>query len=272
MTRCFVIQPFDGDAFDKRFDDVIKPAIKTAGLEAYRVDRDPTVTVPIEAIETGIRDSAACLADITTDNPNVWFELGFALACDKPVVLICSALRATKFPFDVQHRTIIRYKTESTSDFDSMRVEIADRLKAIVAKESRVQALAQVSLQATEGLEPHEIAALVLIAESDLDPESFPSAYSLKHNMGQAGFTELAAVLAVKSLRVKGMVEATVVDSQQNESYLGFHLLDAGAEWLIANRNRLVLKKAPKKHMKTQSAHTFDDFPGVAAEDDDLPF
>lgn len=32
---CFVIQPFDGGKFDKRYDDVYKPAIMAAGLDAY---------------------------------------------------------------------------------------------------------------------------------------------------------------------------------------------------------------------------------------------
>ncbi len=71
MTKCFVIQPFDKGPFDKRYDDVLTPAIERAGLQPYRVDRDPSVTIPIEGIETGIRESEACLADITTDNPNV---------------------------------------------------------------------------------------------------------------------------------------------------------------------------------------------------------
>ncbi len=36
MDTCFVIQPFDRDKFDKRFDDVFEPAIRSAGLEPYR--------------------------------------------------------------------------------------------------------------------------------------------------------------------------------------------------------------------------------------------
>jgi len=71
MQTCFVIQPFDGDTFDKRFDEIFAPAIRDAGLEPYRVDRDPDVEVPIDAIETGIQSATVCLADITTDNPNV---------------------------------------------------------------------------------------------------------------------------------------------------------------------------------------------------------
>jgi hypothetical protein len=79
MPTCFVIQPFDSGKFDKRFDDVYVPAIEEAGLEPYRVDRDPGVDVPIEAIEEGIRNAAVCLADVTTDNPNVWYVLGLCL-------------------------------------------------------------------------------------------------------------------------------------------------------------------------------------------------
>lgn len=90
MATCFVIQPFDSGKFDKRYDDVYKPAIEAAGLEAYRVDRDPKVEIPIEAIEDGIRNAAICLADITADNPNVWYELGYTFAADRPVVMVCS--------------------------------------------------------------------------------------------------------------------------------------------------------------------------------------
>ena len=68
MPTCFVIQPFDPE-HNKRYEEVYKPALKQAGLEPYRVDQDPTVEVPIESIEKGIRDSAICLADITEDIP-----------------------------------------------------------------------------------------------------------------------------------------------------------------------------------------------------------
>lgn len=65
MATCFVIQPFDAGKFDKRFLDIYKPAIEAAGLDAYRVDKDPGVSVPIDAIESGIKSASICLADIT---------------------------------------------------------------------------------------------------------------------------------------------------------------------------------------------------------------
>ena len=71
MAICFVIQPFDDGKFDKRFVDIFAPAIKAAGLEPYRVDQDPAVEIPIDAIEDRIKAASVCLAEITTDNPNV---------------------------------------------------------------------------------------------------------------------------------------------------------------------------------------------------------
>ena len=77
MDKCFVIQPFDNDKFDKRYEDIFKPAIDKAELDPYRVDKDLSVRIPIDEIEQNISDSALCFAEITTDNPNVWYELGF---------------------------------------------------------------------------------------------------------------------------------------------------------------------------------------------------
>ena len=75
MPSCFVIQPFDGGQFDKRYDDILDPAIREAGIEPYRVDRDISAVIPIEQIEQNIRKADVCLADISKDNPNVWLEI-----------------------------------------------------------------------------------------------------------------------------------------------------------------------------------------------------
>ena len=125
---CFVIQPFD-DAFTKRFDQVYSIAIEDAGLRPYRVDRDPAVAVPAESIESGIRNATACLADITKDNPNVWLEVGYAMALSKPLIFIASK-RRRKLPFDIQHKLVINYSTDAPKDFDLIRIEIAKRIKS----------------------------------------------------------------------------------------------------------------------------------------------
>ncbi|MFD2933897.1 3'-5' exonuclease family protein [Spirosoma flavum] len=67
MEKCFVIQPFDNDKFDKKFADIFEPAIIKAGFDAYRIDKDLSVRIPIDEIEKGISESAICFAEITAD-------------------------------------------------------------------------------------------------------------------------------------------------------------------------------------------------------------
>lgn len=141
MDKCFVIQPFDNSTFDKRFADIFSPAIVKAGFEPYRIDKDLSVRIPIDEIEKGISDSAFCFAEITSDNPNVWYELGYAFACQKDVVLVCSDERKDKFPFDIQHRHIITYKTSSTSDFNTLEGTITGKITALQEKSKTVKIL-----------------------------------------------------------------------------------------------------------------------------------
>lgn len=167
MKRCFVMQPFDGSTYDKRYESVFAPAIEAANLEPYRVDRDPAVSIPIIDIENGIRNADICFAEITTDNPNVWFELGFAFAVPREVVMAASDERKTKYPFDVQHRNIIKYSTAAPQDFDDLRGKITARLLAVMKKNEEIGRVASLSpVKDTEGLTQHELVALVTIMQN----------------------------------------------------------------------------------------------------------
>lgn len=184
MPVCFVIQPFDFGKFDKRYADVYQPAIKAAGLEPYRVDRDPGVEVPIEAIEEGIRAATVCLADITTDNPNVWYELGFAFAVGRPVVMVCSKERPDKFPFDIQHRAIIPYRADSTSDFETLKNAVTERIKALLAKGATLKQIEEKEQVVNiEGLSQPELFVLAEIAGSIFMPHSGVAVYSGKNEV-----------------------------------------------------------------------------------------
>lgn len=243
MPRCFVIQPFDGGIFDKRYNDVFEPAIKKAGLEPYRVDRDPSVSIPIVEIERGIKDSEICLAEITSDNPNVWFELGYAIAVQKEVVLICSSERIAKFPFDVQHRNIIKYTNESASDFTKLSSLITERITALLKKEKQISSLASTSpLNETEGLSMHEMVALVTVMQNQLTPRDTVSTYQIKGDMNKAGFTDIAVSISLRSLSHKQMVVPDTTSDINGNEYSSYRVTEKGEDWLFKNQDKLVLK------------------------------
>ena len=241
--NCFVIQPFDKDKFDKRFDDHIAPAIEKAGLKAYRVDRDPSVRVPIESIHLGIGEASICLADITTNNPNVWYELGYALASRKEVILVCSHERQDAFPFDVRHLNIIHYNTGSGRDFTKLEKDITTQITARLSERQSLQTIAQMSpLSEVEGLSPHETAALVVLMANPLTPESLVDPWAFKEDMERAGFTPVAVNLSLNALTRKNMVDIVDRDNGQGDSITAYKISPKGIDWLLNNQSNLSLR------------------------------
>ena len=263
MGKCFVIQPFDGGKFDKRYEDVFAPAIKDAQLEPYRVDQDPSTTIPIDTIATQISTSTACLCDITRDNPNVWFELGYAIASQKDVVLICAEERTT-FPFDVQHRAIIKYSTDSTSDFARLRENITNRLIAVLEKRTALQTVGAIaSVSKVEGLEQFELAALVAVAQVVTDPEDGASAYTIRQDMELAGFTKVATTLGLRSLLDKGLLTTITMREHDGSAFNAYTPTTMGMRWLFDNKDKLTLRIG-------ETASPAPAETGVS--DDDIPF
>jgi hypothetical protein len=104
---CFVMQPFAsplGDYYEK----IYKPAIEKAGLTPIRADTDIFATGKImDQVWTGINAAKVLVAELTSRNPNVFYELGLAHAMKKPVVLVSA--KEDDVPFDLQHIRVIYY-------------------------------------------------------------------------------------------------------------------------------------------------------------------
>lgn len=249
MPICFVIQPFDADKFDKRFEDVFSPAVKAAGLDPYRVDRDPAVDIPIDAIESGIRGAAVCLADITNDNPNVWYELGFAFAAGRPVVMVCSDERTGKrFPFDIQHRTIITYKAQSSSDFVKLKSEITNRIMALLTRTEALRVIEASELVApVQGLSQPELAVIATIAGGVFIPGGGISAYEAKREVERAGFTPIGFSVGVQRLRSKRFVELRDGEDHHGNPIQEIAITNSGWDWIERNEDKFMLRRpAPK--------------------------
>lgn len=259
MLDCFVIQPFDSGEFDKRFDEIVEPALGNAGLRAYRVDKDPSVDTPIDAIEEHISKAAICLADISTDSPNVWYELGFAFAVGRPVIMICSDKRGN-FPFDIQHRSIIVYGSESVSDFKELERQISERASALIEKSRTLEKVAETEqIAPTEGISHHEVLVLAILAADTAIPNTRSSVYSLKNDAEKSGLTSMGFGLAMRRLVRRNFARTFEADDEDNYgTYTAAVLTDLGWEWIEKNDGLFILHKKDK--------------PSVTDLDDDIPF
>jgi hypothetical protein len=273
MPTCFVMQPFDGGPFDQRYTEVYANAIRDAGLDPYRVDQDPKVSIPIQEIESGIRQSQICLAEITLDNPNVWFELGYAIACKKEVVLICSDARVTKFPFDVQHRTIIKYKTGSPSDFDELKANITAKLKAFISKTETLANVTEISQLAApnEGFAEHEVVALAAVAQNLYHEDDHAAMHQIHRDMEASGYTRVAATFAIKVLLNKSFLSSNTYQDSDGDQYYGYSLTEKGWGWVLTNQDRFALQKS-RPARATPSTKTVKPSTGFEDMDDDIKF
>ncbi len=104
---CFVMMPFAAP-LGTYYEKVYKPAIEKAGLKPVRADAEIFGTGKImDQVWSGINAAKVLVAEMTTRNPNVFYELGLAHALKKPVVLVSS--NEVDVPFDLKHIRVIYY-------------------------------------------------------------------------------------------------------------------------------------------------------------------
>jgi hypothetical protein len=104
---CFVMMPF-APPLGTYYEKIYKIAIEKAGLTPMRADDDLFGTGKImDQIWNGINAAKVLVADLTSRNPNVYYELGLAHALHKPVVLISN--NQEDVPFDLNHIRVIYY-------------------------------------------------------------------------------------------------------------------------------------------------------------------
>jgi len=108
--KCFVIMPFGG-WFDKYYTEVYKPAIIEAGFDPQRADDLYRPGNIVNDIWNYTKAADVILADLTSKNPNVFYELGLAHAITKPAVLITASMEDV--PFDLRSLRVIEYNQKS---------------------------------------------------------------------------------------------------------------------------------------------------------------
>jgi hypothetical protein len=89
-------------SFKREFRDVFascKEVCREFKFEAERTDESPSRERIVPRIETGIRNSAFVIADVSDLTPNVFYELGFAKGLGKQVIV--TAKKGTPLPFDI---------------------------------------------------------------------------------------------------------------------------------------------------------------------------
>ena len=110
---CFVIMPFRNQEFEQRiYFEIIKPLIEGEfKISCYRVDEDDLPDRIDNKIYSYILRAAFIIAEVTTRNPNVMYELGIAHMLEKDCIIL-NQRPHSEVPFDINRISAEPYDTD----------------------------------------------------------------------------------------------------------------------------------------------------------------
>lgn len=120
----FVIMPFTTDLDDVYYFGIHETA-KDLGCSCDRVDQQEFIGPIVEKIYDSIKGSRIILAEVSIPNVNVYYELGYAHALEKPTILITKDISSS--PFDLRGYNHIIY-----TNIRDLRSKLKARLQAIL--------------------------------------------------------------------------------------------------------------------------------------------
>ncbi len=146
--HAFVAMPFgtkpgaDGTPihFNRVYEELLKPALEAAGCEVFRADEEQRAGDIRTDMFQELLVADLVLADLTIDNPNVWYELGVRHALRARGVVLVQGPRTTS-PFDIYTDRKIRYTLKDgapdPATLEADRAAIAAMARETLASSTR---------------------------------------------------------------------------------------------------------------------------------------
>lgn len=117
------MMPFNAQTKPVR--EAIRGALTICGIWAIFIDEIAVTDIITDEIENQIRDANVCVCDISSRNPNVAWEFGYAKALGKKVIMIAADTK--DLYFDVQSKAAILY------DYDNLELLTQELIRKLTA-------------------------------------------------------------------------------------------------------------------------------------------
>jgi hypothetical protein len=107
----FIAMQF-GEPYDTIYRTVIRPKTQQLGFDVVWIDEINRPGIIFQDIQRKIEDAKVVIAEITAPNQNVYYEVGYAHALNKPTInkpTILLAQRGKELPFDIRSYRVIFY-------------------------------------------------------------------------------------------------------------------------------------------------------------------
>jgi nucleoside 2-deoxyribosyltransferase len=124
LPHVFVVAPIDPEG--QRIQNIVRQAIEESGLkvvqynDAIRPGAEQTLSI-LDAI----READLIIADVSRQNPNVLYEVGYAHALRKPSILLVNIKSGFRLPSDLDGLQYITYDPTNLRDLaDAIKSEM----------------------------------------------------------------------------------------------------------------------------------------------------
>lgn len=144
-NSCFVAMPYDL-LFKEEYKLVIRPAIEAADLECVRADETFTSKPIIQDIWDQIRSARLVVAELTSANPNVLYEVGLAHALGKPIIFVT---RDQDVPFDLRALRHIFYDTGSPVWGATLKESLTNALGELLGEDQHFKLFKDIEVHVT---------------------------------------------------------------------------------------------------------------------------
>lgn len=142
--KCFVIMPFgkkkdiDGTEvdFDHVYHELIEKAVEELGVDCERCDEIIGSGSIHKKMFRGIFDANVTVVDITSLNPNVFYELGVRHALHKFVTIVIRKNSNLPIPFNINGLNIMGYEIEGDDKLETSRKRIRELVQIGLDKQS----------------------------------------------------------------------------------------------------------------------------------------
>jgi hypothetical protein len=121
-NSAFIVMAFREESEDTF--SAIKDVCDELGFKWSRTDQDPTTNRIYQRIVNGIQRATLVVVDVSIPTLNVYYELGYAEALGKPIIVI--AKEGTELPFDTRDIPTIMFRNQTR-----LKAALTERLNGL---------------------------------------------------------------------------------------------------------------------------------------------
>jgi TIR domain len=123
------------DVVGRRIHDTVNRALQELGIRTYDLRDFPAGASLTNAITAAIREADFVVADVTRQNPNVLYEIGYANALEKPTILLVDGSTEEELPSDLAG---LSYLTYDLKNLRSLQEYIGRAVRRTIDREGKL--------------------------------------------------------------------------------------------------------------------------------------